>query len=243
MKTSPLIEEALKNYLLKGIIKPRTENNPYLKVSYHGAGGLISPKWNIKIYTSGTIVCNEINILNGIINGSILPPDSNLKLIQIDDAGVGFPLLGAMVGVTDGQRVVTGVIDVSYFKPGIFERKEYLQAYADKGVEILMNDFKATTTTHRIEICTGFINTALKARLEALGFDVRIAEIKGLLQDSLERLFKEYVKKELENDLYYDPKKFGSSQEISRAYYKTVEWAQKNAPHLLKSGWKSMRGN
>jgi hypothetical protein len=135
---------------------------------------------------------------------------------------------------------VTGTIDVSWFKPGSFERKEYLNAYAAEGLRLLKEAFQATPKTHRIEICTGFINTALKINLINLGYDVRITEINGLLQDSLERLFKEYIQKECGIDLGYDPKELNDS-EIGRSYFNTVNWGKKHSPHLLKTGWQALR--
>ena len=242
MKTSLELESKLAGLKDQGLLESRHEANPYLKVSYKGAGGLVTPKWNIKIYTSGSVVCSDGALLQNLLQGTLKAPDQSLKVIQVDDAGIGFPLLGAMVGVSDGMKVITGVVDVSYFKPGTFNKKEYLKAYSAKGQQILFNDFKAHRETHRIEICTGYINRTLKSDLMELGFDVRITEIKGLLQDSLERLFKEHVHKELGVDLAYDPKELGDPREISSHYYSALNWGKAHAPHLLKSGWKSMSG-
>jgi hypothetical protein len=242
MKSSPELESKLAEIAAKGLIEVRYEANPYLKVSYKGAGGLVTPKWNIKIYTSGSVVCNEGNILQGLLQGTLKAPDQSLQVMQIDDAGVGFPLMGVMVGVSDGKKIITGVIDVSYFKPETFDTKDYLKAYSIRGKQILFNDFKIKKETHRIEICTGYINRTLKNDLMGMGFDVRATEIKGMLQDSLERLFKEYVHKETGVDLAYDPKELGDPREIGSRYYSVLNWGKTHAPHLLKSGWKSMKG-
>ena len=59
------LEVALKNMAHDGLIEPRTENNQYLAISYKGSGTLITPKWNIKIYTTGSGVCTDV--LNRII--------------------------------------------------------------------------------------------------------------------------------------------------------------------------------
>lgn len=239
MRSDPRIEAKLKEFVSKGFLETRTERNPYLKLSYKGTGNLISPKWNVKIYTSGSLVCNDPKVLEDMLTGNFDHPDLNLSLLQVDDAGVGFPLLGVMVGITDGKIVRTGIVDVSYFKTPQFQRKEYLDIYAKTGMEIILGDFKATTKTHRIEICTGFINTVLKDRLREYGFDVRVTEIKGLLQDSLEGLFKEYVKKATGVDQAYDVKLL-RKEEISDTYYKVLAWGRQYAPHLLKTGWKSI---
>lgn len=240
MITSVELEDKLKALFNKEVLVPRTENNVYLKVSYKGSGTVISSKWNVKIYTSGSIVCNDEKVLLDILGDKIKPPDIHLTLLQIDDAGVGFVLGGVMVGVTDGSRVVTDVVDVSFFKPGPFEKKLYLKEYAKKGLKIVQDDFKAIPKTHRIEICTGFINQYLRDTLRDQGFDVRVVEIKGMLQDNLENLFREYIKKETGADLAYDPKEISKS-ELGKNYYKVLEWGRKHTPHLLKSGWGALR--
>lgn len=120
MKTSLELEKKLAELALKGLIASRSENNTYLKVSYRGTDGLVSPKWNIKIYSSGKVVCTDNVLLNDMLAGRLKLPDSGLKLIQIDDAGIGFPLCGCMVGVCCDGRVVTDTISVSCFQGGFF---------------------------------------------------------------------------------------------------------------------------
>ena len=239
-KTSPQFERILADMALQGLIEPRTENNSYLKLSYKGTGKLVTPKWNIKIYTTGSIVCIDMEIIKSFHEGRLVPPDPSLKLIQIDDAGWGFPLSGILVGLTNGNQVVTGEVPVSFFKPGIFERKEYLKEFTRKGLDLLWKAFQATPKTHRIEICTGFINTALRDALREKGYDVRVVEIKGKLQDSLENLYKEYIIDQLGVDLAYDPKEIGKNK-IPFEYHKALKWGKKYAPGQLKSGWKSIQ--
>ena len=188
-----MMETKLAEFSALGHLKPRTENNPYLKVSYKGAGGLVSEKWNVKIYTSGSVVCNDKKLLQDIIDGKVKPPDENLKVIQIDDAGVGFPICGVMLGVTDGKHVWTETVDVEFFQGANFSNQLYVKEYTRKGISLLRS-LKIKPETHRIEICTGFINQNLRNELRKYGFDVRGVEIKGLLQDQLEILFRQHVK-------------------------------------------------
>lgn len=239
MRSTPELEAKLLEFSSRGILIPRTENNRYLKVSYKGNGILISDKWNVKIYTSGSVVCADEKILCDILAGTLSSPDHSKKVLQIDDSGWGFCLLGVMVGVCDGTRVETDVVDVSFFQGHKFDNKDYLGVYAQKGLKIVTESFQATPKTHRIEICTGYINTGLKDLLRSKGFEVRVTEIKGLLQDSLEDLFKKYVHDTLKIDLAYDPKLL-RKKDISDNYYKALEWGRRYAPHLLKTGWKSM---
>jgi len=102
----------------------------------------------------------------------------------------------------------------------------------------LLAAFEATPQTHRIEICSGFINTRLKDNLRKEGYDVRVTEITGLLQDKLEDYYRRYVRDTIGRDAYYDPKEIGQG-EIVAAYKEVVDWAWKNCPHLLKTGWSS----
>lgn len=239
MNSNPTLEEKLRKFCLAGHITPRTEKNQYLKLSYKGTDGLVSSKWNVKIYTTGSIVCNDGKLLQDILNDKLKAPDKQLTVLQIDDAGVGFPLLGVMIGVSDGKTIETDTVDVKYFQKGLFENKEYLKIFRDKGINIVYNIFMASPKTHRIEICSGFINSVLKNTLRDQGFDVRVTEIKGMLQDDLERLFKNYVKSTLKHDFAYDPKGM-TKKGIADHYYRTVNWGKQHAPHLLKTGWKNL---
>jgi hypothetical protein len=241
MRSSPELEEKLAELASKGILELRSENNPYLKVSYRGSGDLVSSKWNIKIYSSGSVVCTDNKLLDDMISDRLKPPDPGLKLVQIDDAGIGFPLCGCMIGICCDGRVITDTISVSCFQGDSFEQHAYLREYASKGMALLQREFGASPETHRIEICNGHVNSQLKHLLQEQKYDVRAVEISGLLQDSLENLFKEYVKEITKFDLGYDPKGMEKKELCSR-YYKAYNWGKANAPELLKSGWKSIRG-
>jgi hypothetical protein len=186
------------------------------------------------------IVCTDMEVVKAFHEGKLITPDPSLKLIQIDDAGWGFPLCGILIGLQMGKRVITGEIPVSFFKPGIFETKKYLQVYSDIGYGLLQKEFQATPQTHRVEICTGFINSRLRDVLRKEGYDVRAVEIKGLLQNSLENLFKKYVYKELGAHLAYDVKEL-TKKKLSFEYYKALDWGRRNAPGQIKSGWKSLQ--
>lgn len=243
-KSNKTMEDTLKRMEQARLIVPRKENNPYLKLSYKGAGGLISPKWNIKIYTTGSFVCDEPSPIREFFHGRLKEPDKSLKLIQVDDAGWGSPIGGCMVGVCDGKRVVTDIVDVSFFKPGPYDRKEYFNEYTKRGLALINNEFHASPKTHRMEICTGYINKGIRGELRRLGYDVRVEDIKGMLQDKLENIFRKYLKNITDGvDLGYDPKECKNGKEISNKYYAAVNWAKKNNPSLLKTGWKSLRDN
>jgi hypothetical protein len=238
MESTPKMEQALQLCAAAGHITPRIEKNQYLKVSYRGTGKIISEKWNVKIYTSGSVVTTDQKTLMDIIEGILKPPDTSLKVIQIDDAGIGFPLCGIMIGVTDGTSIWTDTVDVKLFQKKAYEQKEYVKDYTQKGIDIL-SKIGVSTKTHRIEICSGYINVALKEQLRNFGFDVTIADIKGPLQDKLEDLYRRHVREITGKNLGYDPKGLTKDQ-IALNFYSAVNWGKKFAPELLKNGWKAL---
>lgn len=240
MKTTPKLEDQLRKYASKGVITPRKENNQYLKVFYKGSGGLISEKWNVKIYSSGKVVCVDHDVLNDILEDALKEPDDSKIVLKVDDAGWGFALCGAAVGVSDDKRVEVDFVDVSYFQDPAFTNKEYLREYTRKGYNLIVDWFQAKPETHRIEICSGYLNQPLRAYLRDRGFEVRVVDIRGLLQDRLEDLFKQHVKEKVGRDLAYDPKELGDARKIAKKFYEVVEWGRENCPHLLKTGWKSL---
>lgn len=234
----------------KGLIAPKTERNSSLKVSYCGAEeGVITPKWNIRIYRYNSkkeghsLACIDMYILKKLLEEdyeSFAIP--NLPVLRIDDAGWGFPLCGVMVGVSDEKNVLSAVVPVDYFRDdpevGIQTRK-YLEKYTELALQVLAR-FKAAPDTHRIEICTGHINQMLRENLRNIGYDVRVVEIKGMLQNRLEELFKEYIAEDIGANIYYDPKEVDKS-EIPKKYYACLNYGKKHCPDKIKNGWASIK--
>ena len=235
----------------KGYIVVSDEQNQHLLYSFKGVEEYgISPKWSVKIYTYNqkkkghSVVCVDRLVFDRLIKMDFKyfsPP--NLKILKIDDAGWGFPLCGVMVGITNGERLRTGVVPVEYFRHDSkypFISKQYLKVYADIGVK-LVNEFGAYPKTHRIEICSGYINRPLRENLREIGFDVRVVENKGRLQAELENKFDQYVLKSVGKKIYYDPKDISNS-EIPKKYHECLAFGQKNCPELIKTGWDSVKG-
>jgi hypothetical protein len=220
--------------------------------SFRGVeGGGISHKWNVKIYNpsikkSGhSVVCVDRHVLMKLVEedyASFIPPD--LPVLRIDDAGWGFPLCGVMVGVTDEREVRTAVVPVAYFRDDTryhFQTKRYLKEYSDLAIQLL-EEFGATPRSHRIEICTGYVNQPLRERLRGRGYDVRVVEITGLLQRELEGRYRQYVHEEVGADIYYDPKDMKKSQ-IPRSYRKSLAYGEKHCPEKIKTGWEAIYGS
>jgi len=216
----------------------------YILASFKGAGE-ISPKWNVTFYTNTrgnfSAVCNDWETYDRVVSldlKTMQPPTR--PAISFDDAGGGFPLCGVMVGVSDEKDVFTDVVPVQAFQIGS-SKEEYLEDFAKRGVKLL-DRFDVSTTTHRIEICTGYINTVLKQALRDLGFEVKVVEIRGLLQTRLESEYRKYVARELAEDLYFDPKVV-PKREIGQRYYRALDFGLEYRPDMLKTMWKSIQNN
>lgn len=244
-----IILDAMARAESDGVVKVRIENNPYLMVAYCGTGDLVSHKWNVKVYKPNkwtglqSIVCVDFHVLDEMVAKSGVPPEvSEKQVVTIDDSGWGFPLCGVMVGATDGERVETNVVPIRFFRhdtPESFDTGAYLDEYARRGEELLWR-LGVTPKTHRIEICTGYVNTALREQLREHGYEVRVVEVTGLLQDELEETFRHYVEGELGQDIYFDPKELDKEKVVPRRYHEAVEFGRVRCPHLLKTGWKGL---
>jgi hypothetical protein len=71
-----------------------------------------------------------------------------------------------------------------------------------------------------------------------MGYEVSITDIKGLLQDKLEDLYRKHVYDLTGKYLGYDPKGLTDKQ-ISLNFYSAVNWGRNFAPNLIKTGWKT----
>ncbi len=246
-----IILEKLKKASEKGFLARKSENNQYLLGAYAGVEGKgITPKWNVKIYTYNekkkghSLVCVDKHILAKLLEGdyrSFVPPD--LPILRIDDAGWGFPLCGVAVGVSNEKEVQTAIVPVEYFRDDTdrnFQTKRYLKEYTDLAIQLL-GQFGANPDTHRIEICTGYLNRPLRDELRVLGYDVRVEEIKGMLQGKLEEVFREHVIEEVGADVYYDPKEMNKS-EIPRMYDESLRYGKEHCPDKIKTGWNAISG-
>ena len=250
-RETDFIIERLKQASARGLVAEKPENNSYLLAAYAGVEGKgISPKWNVKVYAFSkkkkghSIVCVDTFTLGKLVDGdydSFIPPD--LPVLRIDDAGWGFPLCGVMVGVSDGQDVQTAIVPVEFFRSDVednFRTKRYLTEYMDLALQLL-GFYRTSPDRHRIEICTGYVNQPLREELRILGYDARVGEIRGLLQEKLEDLYREYVIAEVGSDIYYDPKKLQKS-DIALRYRESLEYGKKHCPDKIKTGWKAISG-
>jgi len=123
-----------------------------------------------------------------------LENDGELKVVQIDDAGIGSPVGGAVVG---SYEVVTGafmyrMIGVEYFQDGIHTAKEY-QNRTVEIVQDLFGSMGVTKESYRVEICSGHIFDLVRTWLDGEGYAWSSSKIEDPLQFLIENAFSDYL--------------------------------------------------
>lgn len=217
------------------------DNNPYVVLSVRGDGVRASEKWNAKVYRNKEgrlkLVTVDLKTLRDMLEGRA--PVKKAHTIWVDDAGWGFPLGGVMIGATDGMRVETAMVPVECFQGERFKRKEYLKQAATATLGLLER-LGARPEDTLVEICTGYVNVGSKEALRKAGYDVKVAEIAGLLQEELEKRFAEYVRK-LGYPGYVDPKTTHDSKGTFEGIVKWIEESPEGRMRLAKTGWRRFK--
>lgn len=121
--------------------------------------------------------------------------NGTLKVVQIDDSGIGSPVGGAAIGALD---VETGgykyrFIDVDYFQS---ESPYRPKEYQDRVVEIiqdLFGEMGITRETHQVEICSGHIFDNVRLWLDDNSFTWKSVKIEDPLQFLIENTFSDYL--------------------------------------------------
>jgi hypothetical protein len=120
--------------------------------------------------------------------------DEGLKVVQIDDAGIGSPVGGAVIGTLDvgTSAFLYDMIGVEYFQDGKYAAREY----QNRTVEIvsgLFDEAGVARETHRIEICSGHIFDRVRTWLDDEGYSWQSAKIEDPLQFLIENSFSDYL--------------------------------------------------
>lgn len=233
---------------LKALDLPLKESkNQWLVLHMHGDGDRASSKFNIQVYENSegrlTLVTNDQDTLDGLLEGREPVSLEGKRIIQIDDSGWGFPLGGVLCGAHDSEidRTIVREVEVEYFQGERYQRKEYLDRFRDRALEIVSMLSPSIDSTV-IKICTGYVNIEAKKALREQNFAlVQVDEIGEPLQTKLEEQNRRYIKQLIGKDLYYDPKGM-SRKEIAQRYQQAIEYAREhNLWHLVKTGWKSLQ--
>ena len=159
--------------------------------------------------------------------------------IQVDDAGVGDLLFGAVVGA---HRKETGefhydVIPVSYFQPPDFRKKLYLQKATELTLRLL-RDMKIGDE-EAIEICSSFLFDETRPKLvkEFGEKRVKIEVISGKAQDNVETAYLDEVR-----NLGYKPLP-DRDEKRARSFYHMLNWVKRDPTRLkhAKTGWPKLK--
>jgi hypothetical protein len=117
-----------------------------------------------------------------------------LKLVQIDDAGIGSPVGGAAIGALEAESGIFRhkLIGEEYFQDGRYATKEYQNRTVDI-VSELFREIGVTKETYRVEICSGHIFDNVRLWLDEQGYCWKSVKIEGQLQFKIEDSFSDYL--------------------------------------------------
>jgi hypothetical protein len=154
------------------------------------------------------------------------------KRVLIDDSGWGDLIMGVVIGALKlpDRRYMERRIPVSSFQSPKFENKIYLDdavRIAREIVEVMRIDSET-----QIEICSGYVLSTMRRYLRDRGFPVIETEIKGELQEKVERGFLDWC---IEVGV---PRE---RLEGKRSFWVFLEWVSERQirENLVKNGWKS----
>jgi CxxC-x17-CxxC domain-containing protein len=155
--------------------------------------------------------------------------------ITVDDAGSGDLLFGVVIGAyrDETQEFMYDVIDVKFFQPSLFRKKEYL-TQTSQIVSQLIDKLKLKPE-EEIQLCQGYIfDQAVEELRKAYG-EERIRRIKVVGEP--QRLTEIAYLDEIRN-LGYEPL---AEREEKRAknFFHMMRWLKEN-PNMLKyakTGW------
>ncbi len=159
--------------------------------------------------------------------------------IQIDDAGVGDLLYGAVVGIhrKETAEFHYDVIPVSYFQEPNFRQKLYLK----KATEVTLGLLNRMRIEERegVEICTSFLfDDTRPVLIEQLGPKrVRATAITGEAQDRVEGAYLDEIR-----NLGYEPIS-ERDEKRAKSFFHMLRWVKKDSSRLkyAKTGWPRLR--
>jgi hypothetical protein len=117
-----------------------------------------------------------------------------LKVVQVDDSGIGSPVGGSAIGAID---MTTGFfkrdfVDVSYFQDGAHGPRDY----QDRVVEIvqdLFDDMRITNDAFEVQICSGNIFDGVRKWMNEDGYTWKAIKVVDPLQSLIENTFSDYL--------------------------------------------------
>jgi hypothetical protein len=155
--------------------------------------------------------------------------------IIIDDAGAGDLLLGVVIGA---YRLETGeyhydIIDVKYFQPPRFRKKEYLEQASKITLRLL--DKLKPTSEEPVQICQGYIfDKAVRDLREKYDEDhVSRTRVEGEAQRYTETAYLDEIR-----NLGYTSIT-SREQKRAKSFFHMMNWLQRNPDKVkyAKTGW------
>ena len=149
--------------------------------------------------------------------------------IQIDDAGYGDLLFGAVIGAyrPETDDFVYDVIDVKYFQRPLFEKKLYLDEAGR--IALRLAERLKPEDDEVFELCRGdILNVAAEALVEAFG-EERIIRVK--VEGRAQHLVEETYLSEIRN-LGYEPLP-DRTEKWAKSFWHMYRWLRDN-PRMLR---------
>jgi CxxC-x17-CxxC domain-containing protein len=154
--------------------------------------------------------------------------------ITVDDAGSGDLLFGIVIGAyrDDPQDFCYDVIDVKYFQPALFKKKEYLTE-TTKVVSQLLNRLRPQET-EEIHVCQGYIfDEAVEELRKTYGERVHRIKVIGEPQRLVEIAYLDEIR-----NLGYEPLA-ERDEKRAKNFFHMMRWLKEN-PSMIKyakTGW------
>lgn len=159
--------------------------------------------------------------------------------IQVDDAGVGDLLSGAVVGAyrRETDEFHYDLIPVKYFQAPDFRRKLYLKKATELTMQLLQQ--MRLGDNEEIEICSSFLFDETREHLfELLGKErVKVSVISGKAQDHVETAYLDEIR-----NLGYKPLP-DRDEKRARSFFHMLHWVKADPTRLklAKTGWPRLR--
>lgn len=141
-----------------------------------------------------SVVSNDDATLSRILDEGEIELPEGLSVVWVDDAGVGCPIGGILVGAFDEKtgRFVFGDVPVEYFQGGEYEQRGYLLKAAEVSAGLL-EKLSVNESEYAVKVCIGFVNSKTREVLAEKGFLVQAAKIVDPLQSLLEAEHRKYL--------------------------------------------------
>ncbi len=150
--------------------------------------------------------------------------------IEIDDAGTGDILFGAVIGAyrPEDDRFIYDMIDVKYFQEPVYDKKRHLNEA--RRIALRLVDRLVLREEEKILICTGdVLNEAAEALLERYGEErIERGKIEGRAQFLVERAYTD----ELRN-IGYAPRE-DRTEKWGKNFWHMYNWVKKNPERRLR---------